>query len=113
MSVKLLTWLTTYIVIILCELGDKTQLAVLLFTSNNPRQRWMIFFASACALTLCVLIEVTVGVALARYITPATINRVAGIIFLGLGLAALYQVIIECKVPTVPAESIELAKQHG
>lgn len=91
MSAKLLTWLTTYILIVLCELGDKTQVAVLLITSNNPSRRWLIFAASAVALTLCVLIEVTVGVTLARYISPAIINRATGVVFLLIGLATLGQ----------------------
>lgn len=89
MSIKLLTLLTTYLIIILCELGDKTQVAVLLFTSNNPGKRWTIFFASALALTLCVVVEVTVGLTLANYIGPHIINRIAGIIFLLLGLITL------------------------
>lgn len=111
MSIKFLTWLTTYIIIILCELGDKTQLAVLLFTSNKPGKRWTIFFASALALTLCVIVEVTVGLALARHISPALINRVAGFVFLGLGLMSLYQIMAERKKGESPAEAAELAEQ--
>jgi putative Ca2+/H+ antiporter (TMEM165/GDT1 family) len=92
MSIQLLTWATTYIIIILCELGDKTQLAVLLITSKNPGKRWTIFGASATALVLCVLVEVTLGVTLARYIGPAMINRIAGVVFLLLGLIGLIKV---------------------
>ncbi|WP_066634531.1 TMEM165/GDT1 family protein [Desulfolucanica intricata] len=91
MCIEFLTWLSTYTLIILCELGDKTQVAVLLLTSNNPGRRWLIFGASALALTLCVLIEVTVGVTLAKYIGPALINRITGIIFLIVGLVTLAQ----------------------
>ena len=91
MSMELMTWLTTYILIVLCELGDKTQVAVLLITSNNPGRRWLIFAASAAALTMCVVIEVTVGVTLAKYIGPAVINRAAGVIFLILGAITLAQ----------------------
>ncbi|MEW6183156.1 MAG: TMEM165/GDT1 family protein [Bacillota bacterium] len=89
MSIKLLTWLTTYILIVLCELGDKTQMAVLLITSNNPAKRWLIFAASAIALTLCVIVEVTVGTTLARYISPAAINRGTGLVFLLIGVISL------------------------
>jgi putative Ca2+/H+ antiporter (TMEM165/GDT1 family) len=91
MSIKFLTWLTTYIIIVLCELGDKTQVAVLLFTSKNPGKRWTIFCASALALILCVIVEVTVGLTLARYIGPHLINRGAGVIFLLIGLVTLYK----------------------
>ena len=91
MSIKLLTWLSTYIIIFLCELGDKTQLAVLLFTSNNPRQKWNIFLASSLALVLCVMIEVTLGVSLARYIGPNLVNRIAGGVFLLLGMIIFFK----------------------
>jgi putative Ca2+/H+ antiporter (TMEM165/GDT1 family) len=86
MSVKFLTWLTTYFIIFLCELGDKTQVAVLLFTSKNPKKKWTIFVASSLALILCVFIEVTVGLTLARYIGPSIINKIAGGVFLILGI---------------------------
>ncbi|MFZ5633506.1 MAG: TMEM165/GDT1 family protein [Bacillota bacterium] len=89
MSVKLLTLLTTYVLIVLCELGDKTQVAVLLLTSNNPPKRWLIFTAGAIALVLCVAIEVSVGAMLARYIGPAIINRATGVIFLIVGAITL------------------------
>lgn len=91
MSTEFLTWLTTYILIILCELGDKTQVAVLLITSNNPTRRWLIFTAGALALTLCVVVEVTVGVTLAKYIGPAMINRATGVVFLIIGAITLGQ----------------------
>ena len=83
---------TTFGLVFLAELGDKTQVAVLLLTSNNPQRRWIIFAASALALVLCVLTEVTVGVTLARYIGPALINRVAGGMFLLLGLIGFIRV---------------------
>jgi len=91
MSIKLLTWLSTYIIIFLCELGDKTQLAVLLFTSNNPREKWNIFLASSLALILCVIVEVTLGVSLARYIGPNVVNRIAGGVFLLLGVLIFFK----------------------
>ncbi len=89
MSMKLLTYLTTYFIIILCELGDKTQVAVLLLTSRNPQKRWLIFIASALALSLCVLVEVSIGRILAQYIAPHIINKLAGVIFLLMGLLGL------------------------
>lgn len=84
--IKLLTYATTFIIIVLCELGDKTQVATLIFATNNPRRRWQVFSAAACALVACVAIEVTVGLALSRVISPAMINRAAGVVFLLIGL---------------------------
>ena len=86
-----LTWITTYTLIILAELGDKTQIATLVLASNNPRRKWLVFGAGALALTLCVLIEVTVGTTLARHITQDTINRVTAVIFFVFGLATLFK----------------------
>ena len=91
MSIKLLTGISTYLLIIFCELGDKTQVAVLLLTSRNPMKRWLLFFASALALSLCVLMEVTVGVKLARFFAPDLINKLAGGIFLLMGILGLWK----------------------
>lgn len=91
MSIELLTWLSTYVLIILAELGDKTQFAVLLFTSNNPSQRWTVLLASALALILCVTIEVTVGLTLARHLGPQMINKIAGVVFLLISILTLYK----------------------
>lgn len=86
-----MTWITTYTLIILAELGDKTQIATLVLASNNPRRKWLVFAGGAAALTMCVLIEVTVGAALARYLTQDTINRVTAVIFFVFGLATLFK----------------------
>ena len=87
--IEFLTSFTTFIIIILAELGDKTQVTTLIFASNNPDKRWQIFFAAAVALVTCVAIEVTIGVALAKFLSPSLINRIAGVVFLGIGLIQL------------------------
>jgi len=86
---ELFTCVTTFLLITLCELGDKTQLATLILASNNPDKRWLIWGAAATALTLCVIVEVTVGTALARYLGPALINRITGVVFLVIGAFTL------------------------
>ncbi|MFA5881852.1 MAG: TMEM165/GDT1 family protein [Eubacteriales bacterium] len=88
---KWLTLMTTYLLIILAELGDKTQVATLLLASNNPSKRWVIFGAGALALSACVVIEVTVGATVARILSQATINKVTGYVFLVIGLVTLYR----------------------
>lgn len=91
MTIKLLTCFTTYLIIIICELGDKTQLAVLLLTSRYPQKRWLLFAASALALCLCVLVEVSIGRILADHIAPQLINKLAGAVFLLMGVIGLWQ----------------------
>lgn len=90
MTIKLLTCLTTYLIIIICELGDKTQLAVLLLTSRKPNKRWLLFAASALALCLCVLVEVCIGRMLAAHIAPQLINKLAGAVFFLMGCYGLW-----------------------
>ncbi len=87
--VKFLTWLTTFAVIVLVELGDKTQIVTLLYSSSNPGKRWQVFVAAACAMVACVTLEVTAGVVLARHIPPSLLNRLAGFVFLGIGAFSL------------------------
>jgi putative Ca2+/H+ antiporter (TMEM165/GDT1 family) len=105
MSTAFLTWITTYVLIVLAELGDKTQVAVLLFTSSNPGKRWTILAASALALVCCVAIEVTVGVTVARYVGPHLINRFAGVVFLLIGVLTLVRTLeVSVKVRIKGAE---------
>lgn len=104
-SVEFLTLFTTFILIILAELGDKTQVAVLLFTGNNPTKRWTVLLASGLALVLCVSIEVTFGVVLAKYIGPQIINRIAGAVFLLIGLFTLGQIYVNSVQDQSQAES--------
>lgn len=81
-----LTYVTTYILIFLAELGDKTQVATLLLAGNNPGHRWGIWTASASALSSAVLLEVTAGAFIARCLPARVFNRATGVIFILLGL---------------------------
>ena len=87
--IKLITYCTTFLIIILAELGDKTQIATLIYASNHPQKRWQIFLAAAAALVTCVTLEVTLGMMIAKVISPALINRITGLIFLVIGIAVL------------------------
>ena len=84
--IKLITYLSTFLIIILAELGDKTQIATLIYSSNHPAKRWQVFGAAAAALVCCVVLEVTVGVLISRFVGPATINKITGVIFIIIGL---------------------------
>lgn len=97
MMIKLLTYLTTYLIIVICELGDKTQLAVLLLTSRNPQKRWLLFAASALALSLCVIVEVSIGRILSQHIAPNIINKLAGAVFLLMGGVGLWQELLSSR----------------
>lgn len=87
--------LSTYLLIVLCELGDKTQLATLMLASNNPGKRWLVFGAAALALCSCVAVEVTFGHWLALYVGVELINRLTGALFIIIGGAMLIQLLVE------------------
>ncbi|MCL6451959.1 MAG: TMEM165/GDT1 family protein [Acetobacteraceae bacterium] len=93
--IKLLTYLGTFVIIVLCELGDKTQLATLIYASNHPQEKWQVFGAAALALVSCVALEVTVGLALGRFIGPALINRITGWVFLAIGLYTAANLVLQ------------------
>jgi len=88
LSVKVL--LPIFLSIFLAELGDKTQLATLLFATNQSLSRLSVFTASSAALVLSSLLAVLVGDQVARLVSPVTLQLVAGLGFIVIGLWMLF-----------------------
>jgi len=76
--------------VFLAELGDKTQLATLLFASDRDRDPWMVFVASAGALVAATAIGVLCGAAAAKYIEGIPIKLIAGLGFVAIGLWTIW-----------------------
>jgi putative Ca2+/H+ antiporter (TMEM165/GDT1 family) len=83
MDLKVL--LTTFGMIFLAELGDKTQLATFAFAAEN-RHRLAVFLGSAGALMLTSLLAVLFGAGISRVIPPNFLKMGAGALFVILGL---------------------------
>jgi putative Ca2+/H+ antiporter (TMEM165/GDT1 family) len=81
-------FVATFSLVFLAELGDKTQLAVLLMAAQD-RPMWGVFFGSVSALVLSSLIAVLMGTVLSNYICPALIQKGAGIAFIFIGFLLL------------------------
>ena len=81
--------LTTFGLIFLAELGDKTQLATFVFAAES-RSRISVFLGSAGALVLTSLLAVVFGAALGRVIPANYIKVGAGILFVLLGIWMLF-----------------------
>ena len=81
---------STFGLVFLAELGDKTQLATLGLAASG-QSRWMVFLGSALALVATSAIAVLVGEAVARVIPPIWIRRAAGASFVVLGLLFLFR----------------------
>jgi putative Ca2+/H+ antiporter (TMEM165/GDT1 family) len=77
---------TVFVTVFVAEIGDKTQLATMLFASEAKLSKWVIFAGSALALTLAAAIGVIVGGQLERFVSPRTLKVVAGIGFIAIGL---------------------------
>jgi Ca2+/H+ antiporter, TMEM165/GDT1 family len=71
--------------VFLAELGDKTQLATLMF-STQAKKPVIIFIAAASALVLSTLIAVVAGRFVAEHVPERTLKIVAGVGFVAIGV---------------------------
>jgi putative Ca2+/H+ antiporter (TMEM165/GDT1 family) len=78
-------FLTVFLSVFLAELGDKTQLATLLFAADSERPRVIVFFAAASALIASTLLAVLLGAAAERYLGALPLKLTAGAGFLIIG----------------------------
>lgn len=79
---------STFSLVFLAELGDKTQLATLSLAASG-RSRLMVFLGSAAALVITSAIAVLVGEAVARVVPAVWIRRAAGAGFIIMGVLFL------------------------
>jgi Ca2+/H+ antiporter, TMEM165/GDT1 family len=80
--------LTTFGVIFLAEMGDKTQLAAMTMAAEKKRP-WEVFIAASLALVAVSAIGVVVGSALSQYLPLVWIKRGAGASFVVIGVLIL------------------------
>ena len=80
---------TVFSTVFVAELGDKTQLATLLYASDASHPKLTIFAASAAALVLTSALGVLAGSLVAAYVNPRIIRWVAGLGFIAVGIWVL------------------------
>ena len=85
MSHALAAFATIFVSVFLAELGDKTQLATVLFAADGQQRAWLVFAAAAAALVLSTGIAVVAGVAAERYLAMVPLKLIAGIGFVAIG----------------------------
>ena len=78
--------LTVFLTVLLAEIGDKTQLATLLFAAREPGAWLGIFLASTLALACATGLGVALGAALGQIVEPRLLGMVAGIGFVLVGV---------------------------
>lgn len=81
---------STFLMIFLAELGDKTQLSIFALAANR-KAFLSVFIGAAGALILTTLIAAAAGAALGRFIPEKVIRIVAGAVFVGFGALYLYE----------------------
>jgi len=84
-------FVTVFGTVFLAELGDKTQLATLLFASKSATALWTVFFAAAAALVLTSAIGVVGGATLSHSVNPKYLTYAAGIGFIAIGAWTLWR----------------------
>ena len=77
--------------VFIAELGDKTQLAVLLFSSGKDANPYLVFFAASAALVLATGLAVLAGNLGGRYLDMLPLKLVAGIGFIAIGAWSLFE----------------------
>lgn len=80
---------TVFTTVFVAELGDKTQLATLLYASDASHPRLTVFAAAAAALVLTSAIGVLAGSLLADRIDARVLRWVAGLGFIAVGVWTL------------------------
>ena len=75
-----------FVSVFLAELGDKTQLATLLFATDTALSRAGVLAAAASALVVSAAIAVAAGSVLAAWLDPRLVRKVASIGFIAIGL---------------------------
>jgi putative Ca2+/H+ antiporter (TMEM165/GDT1 family) len=72
--------------VFIAELGDKTQLATVLFASDNKTAPAFVFLAAAAALITSTALAVGAGVLAERYLQMLPLKLIAGAGFVMIGL---------------------------
>ena len=83
-----LLW-STFVLLFVAELGDKTQLAVICTSASSDCPR-TVFLGAALALITATLIGTLAGQALARFISPDFLRKVAAALFVLMGVLMFF-----------------------
>jgi putative Ca2+/H+ antiporter (TMEM165/GDT1 family) len=82
---------TVFATVFVAELGDKTQIATLLFASNAKVSPLTVFIGASAALVATSAIGVLAGSLAAEYLNPRYLQIAAGIGFITIGVWTLFK----------------------
>lgn len=84
MDLKL--FMTVFSTVFVAELGDKTQLATLLYAADARNPKLTVLLAAAAALVLTSAIAVLAGSLVSRHVSPRILSWIAGAGFIAIGV---------------------------
>lgn len=84
MDIKMLV--TVFAVVFTAELGDKTQLATLLFAADKEVSKLTVFAGASLALIVASAIGVLAGAIVSQHISEKYLHYIAGIGFITIGV---------------------------
>jgi putative Ca2+/H+ antiporter (TMEM165/GDT1 family) len=77
--------LSTFALLFVAELGDKTQLAVISMTAKHKMPLWIVIGATL-ALAAVTAVGVLGGELLTRFIPEMVLRKIAAVLFMGMGV---------------------------
>jgi len=77
---------TVFASVFIAELGDKTQLATMLFASDKETSKLIVFAGAALALIVTSAIGVLAGSVISQFISEKHLRYLAGVGFIAIGL---------------------------
>jgi len=80
---------TVFTTVFVAELGDKTQIATLLYASDASQPKLTVFAASAAALVLTSAIAVVAGSVVSQHVSATVLRWIAGVGFIAVGVSVL------------------------
>jgi putative Ca2+/H+ antiporter (TMEM165/GDT1 family) len=92
MSDALRVFLSTFALLFIAELGDKTQLAVISMTAKHKMPIW-IFAGATLALASVTLLGVAGGEILTRFIPEFVLRKIAAVLFVLMGVLMWFEIL--------------------
>ena len=80
---------TVFASVFIAELGDKTQLATMLFASDKDISKLTVFAGASLALVLTSALGVVAGSVLSQYVSEKFLHYLAGVGFIAIGVWTL------------------------
>ena len=86
---ELKVFFIVFVAVFIAELGDKTQLATMLFAADKEVSKWTVFLGASAALLVATAIGVIAGALFSEYSNEKYLNYLAGAGFILIGAFTL------------------------